>query len=103
LLVIWYNISLPKRTTGILLVGVPKFPDLGGHQLPKLFLLAIEGLFADTHLAGDLGHLRPLLGLLQGTSNLLVGKSGTLYRENPPCQIFLSWQNSLLMNGPVGK
>jgi hypothetical protein len=48
-----------------------------------------------------LTHSRPLLGLLQGKSNLLLGKSGPLHRENPSCSDFSSWQNFLMINGPV--
>jgi hypothetical protein len=72
---------------GILLFQLPELADLRGHQAPMLFLPAVKGLLADTHLAGDLGHLRPLLGLLQDKGNLLVAKPGPLHRENPPCQI----------------
>ena len=76
-------------------------------QLPEF--VASEGIARQTssssgkkfarysHLAtGDLGHLSPLLGLLQGKANLLLGKPGPFHRENPPCQIGSSWQNSLI-------
>ena len=65
----------------------PALEHFRGHQAPKLLLPAVKGLLANPHLAGDLGHLRPLLGLVQGKGNLLIGKSGPLHRENPPCQM----------------
>jgi hypothetical protein len=35
------------------------------------------------------GHLRPLLGLLQGKGNLLCGKTGPLHEENPLPRFFI--------------
>jgi hypothetical protein len=67
---------------GILLLQLPELADLRGHQAPKLLLPAVKRLLANAHLAGDLGHLRALFGLLQGKGNLLVGKSGL--RASPP-------------------
>jgi len=75
---------------GVLLLQLPELTDLRGHQSPKLLLPALKGLLADPHLAGDLAHLGPLLGLLQGKGNLLISKTGPLHRENPSCQIFSS-------------
>ena len=73
---------------GILLFQLHELPHIRGHQPPKLLLPAVERRLADPHLVGDLAHLRPLLGLLQGKGNLLVSKPGPFHRENPPCQIF---------------
>jgi hypothetical protein len=86
---------------GVLFCKLPGLTDLGGHQSPKLLLPAVKGLLANPHLAGNLAHLRPLRGLLQGKGNLPVGKPGPLHRENPPGQIFSSEQNALILNGPV--
>jgi hypothetical protein len=65
----------------VLFLKLSELADPGGHEAAKFFLPAVKRLLADTHLAGDLGHLRPLLGLLQSKGNLLVGKSGPLHRE----------------------
>lgn len=40
------------------------------------------------HLAGDFSRGRTLFGLLQGKGDLLLGKPGPIYRENPGIQMF---------------
>jgi hypothetical protein len=49
--------SEPESLTAV------KLKDLRGHQSPKLLLPTIERLLANAHIARNLRHLRPLLGL----------------------------------------
>jgi hypothetical protein len=49
---------------GVLLFQLPELPHLRGQQAPELLLPAVKGLLANAHLAGNLGHLGALLGLL---------------------------------------